>query len=196
MLEFRRNSLSLADFLSLAGLEFSEKCWKKGCINQRIHTVHFITAQRRVGKKLYLKPSTQNQWVIDTFLDEESSPSRIYYPPSLITQRYEWGRVIDAAWTKILRQEKCRWPIGYYIVQGDKKSTQQVNYGKTTHFISKYSCWSPKGIRGDLDFSHADHFFTSTCAQWANLFFKGRKFEIDLRVKQKQIKFLFPVKST
>ena len=52
-----------------------------------------------------------SQWVIDTFLDEESSPSRIYYPPSLITQRYEWGRVIDAAWTKILRQEKCRWPI-------------------------------------------------------------------------------------
>ena len=51
------------------------------------------------------------QWVIDTFLDEESSPSRIYYPPSLITQRYEWGRVIDAAWTKILRQEKCRWSI-------------------------------------------------------------------------------------
>ena len=30
-------------------------------INQRFHTVHFITAQRRVGKKLYLKPSTQNQ---------------------------------------------------------------------------------------------------------------------------------------
>ena len=30
-----------------------------------------------------------SQWGIDTFLDEESSPSRIYYPPSLITQRYE-----------------------------------------------------------------------------------------------------------
>ena len=30
MLEFRRNSLSLADFLSLAGLEFCEKSWKKG----------------------------------------------------------------------------------------------------------------------------------------------------------------------
>ena len=82
------------------------------------------------------------------------------------------------------------------VLQGDKKSTQQVNYGKTTHFISKYSCWSLQGIRGDLDFSHADHFFTSTCAQWANFFFKGRKFEIDLRVKQKQIEFLFPVKST
>ena len=81
-------------------------------------------------------------------------------------------------------------------LQGDKKSTQQVNYGKTTHFISKYSCWSPKGIRGDLDFSHADHFFTSTCAQWANFFFQGRKFEIDLRDKQKQIEFLFPAKST
>ena len=81
-------------------------------------------------------------------------------------------------------------------VQGDKKSTQQVNYGKTTHFISKYSCWSPKGIRGDLDFSHADHFFTSTCAQWANFFFQGRKFEIDLRDKQKQTEFLFPAKST
>ena len=82
------------------------------------------------------------------------------------------------------------------ILQGDKKSTQQVNYGKTTHFISKYSCWSPKGIRGDLDFSHADHFFTSTCAQWANFFFHDQKFEIDLRDKQKQIEFLFPAKST
>ena len=82
------------------------------------------------------------------------------------------------------------------FIQGDKKSTQQVNYGKTTHFISKYSCWSPKGIRGDLDFSHADHFFTSTCAQWANFFFQGRKFEIDLRDKQKQTEFLFPAKST
>ena len=28
MLEFRRKSLSLANFLSLPGLEFSEKCWK------------------------------------------------------------------------------------------------------------------------------------------------------------------------
>ena len=82
------------------------------------------------------------------------------------------------------------------IIQGDKKSTQQVNYGKTTHFISKYSCWSPQGIRGDLDFSYAYHFFTSTCAQWANFFFQGRKFEIDLRVKQKQIEFLFSSKST
>ena len=82
------------------------------------------------------------------------------------------------------------------LLQGDKKSTQQVNYGKTTHFISKYSCWSPQGIRGDLDFSHADHFFTVTCAQWANFFFQGRKFEIDLRDKQKQIEFLFPAKST
>ena len=78
------------------------------------------------------------------------------------------------------------------FLQGDKKSTQLVNYGKTTHFISKYSCRSPKGIRGDLDFSHADHFFTSTCAQWANFFFHDQKFEIDLRDKQKQIEFLFP----
>ena len=84
----------------------------------------------------------------------------------------------------------------YKNIQGDKKSTQQVNYGKTTHFISKYSCWSPQGIRGDLDFSYAYHFFTSTCAQWANFFFQGRKFEIDLRDKQKQIEFLFPAKST
>ena len=74
-------------------------------------------------------------------------------------------------------------------LQGDKKSTQQGNYGKTTHFVHKYSCWLPQGIRGDLDFSHTYHFFTSTCAQWANLFFQGRKFEIDLRDKQKQIKF-------
>ena len=29
LLEFRKNFLSLADFLSLVGLEFSEKCWKK-----------------------------------------------------------------------------------------------------------------------------------------------------------------------
>ena len=86
--------------------------------------------------------------------------------------------------------------MSHLIIQGDKKSTQQVNYGKTTHFISKYSCWSPQGIRGDLDFSYAYHFFTSTCAQWANFFFQGRKFEIDLRVKQKQIEFLFSSKST
>ena len=33
--------------------------------------------------------ATSKQWGIVTFLDEESSPSRIYYPPSLITQRYE-----------------------------------------------------------------------------------------------------------
>ena len=72
-----------------------------------------------------------------------------------------------------------------FFITGDKKSTQQVNYGKTTHFISKYSCWSPEGIRGDLDFSHADHFFTSTCAQWAKFFFKGRKFETDLKGQTK-----------
>ena len=75
----------------------------------------------------------------------------------------------------------------FQLIQGDKKSTQQGNYGKTTHFVHKYSCWLPQGIRGDLDFSHTYHFFTSTCAQWANLFFQGRKFEIDLRDKQKQI---------
>ena len=84
------------------------------------------------------------------------------------------------------------------LVQGDKKSTQQVNYGKTTHLIFQYSCWSPQGIIGDLDFSNADLFShpPAQCAQCANFFFKGRKFEIDLRVKQKQIEFLFPVKST
>ena len=91
-------------------------------------------------------------------------------------------------------QKRQKYP--YFRVQGDKKSTQQVNYDKTTHFISIYSCWSPQGMRGDLDFSHADRFFTSTWAQWANFFFKGKKFEIDLRVKQKQMEFLFPVKST
>ena len=75
------------------------------------------------------------------------------------------------------------------FLQGDKKSMQQGNYGKTTHFVHKYSHWLPQGIRGDLDFSHTYHFFTSNYAQWANLFFQGRKFEIDLRDKQKQIKF-------
>ena len=34
-------------------------------------------------------------------------------------------------------------------VQGDKKSTQQVNYGKTTPSFPKKSYWLPLGMGGN-----------------------------------------------
>ena len=92
---------------------------------------------------------------------------------------------------KILRRRNFT-----FLIQGDKKSTQQGNCGKTTHFVHKFSCWLPQGTRGDLDFSHTYHFFTFICAQWANLFLQDKKFEIALRDKQKQMKFLFSSIST
>ena len=47
---------------------------------------------------------------------------------------------------------------------------------------------TPKVIR--ISAIHTQ-FFTFTCAQWANLFSQDQKFEIVLRDKLKQIKFLF-----
>ena len=35
------------------------------------------------------------------------------------------------------------------ILQGDKKSTQQVNYGKTTPSFPKKSYWLPQGMGGN-----------------------------------------------
>ena len=109
------------------------------------------------------------QWGIVTFLDEESSPSRIYYPPSLITQRYEWGRVIDAAWTKILRQEKCRWPIAVMARPGRPIVGQSrlVTDPKWTmghrkwRFLESSSCSSIPGSPGSpvlgLSFARVSH---------------------------------------
>ena len=37
----------------------------------------------------------------------------------------------------------------HYQLQGDKKSTQQVNYGKTTPSFPKKSYWLPQGMGGN-----------------------------------------------
>ena len=82
---------------------------------------------------------------------------------------------------------------GILYLQGYSESMQWVDYGKTTHFVPKYSCWLPQGIRGDLDFSHTYHFFTSTCAQWAMKFFKIQNLKLtslDNKSKQKPLTWL------
>ena len=40
------------------------------------------------------------------------------------------------------------------LLQGDKKSTQQVNCGKTTPFFPKKSNQLPLGMEGNLDFGN------------------------------------------
>ena len=56
-----------------------------------VPTGEILTACNNVSITHHPRPNfgPQLEWGIVTFLDLESSPSRIYYPPSLITERYE-----------------------------------------------------------------------------------------------------------
>ena len=79
------------------------------------------------------------------------------------------------------------------ILQGDKKSTQQVDYGKTTPSFPKKSYWLPLGMEGNWDFGNKYHFFPSICAQWAMKFFKIQNLKLtslDNKSKQKPLAWL------
>ena len=81
----------------------------------------------------------------------------------------------------------------FIIVQGDKKSTQQVDYGKTTPSFPKKSYWLPLGMEGNWDFGNKYHFFPSICAQWAMKFFKIQNLKLtslDNKSKQKPLAWL------
>ena len=95
----------------------------------------------------------------------------------------------------LLLREKIGWCIFQWIffLQGDKKSTQQVDYGKTTPSFSKKSYWLPLGMEGNWDFGNKYHFFPSICAQWAMKFFKIQNLKLtslDNKSKQKPLAWL------
>ena len=80
-----------------------------------------------------------------------------------------------------------------FLLQGDKKSTQQVNYGKTTPSFPKKSYWLPQGMGGNQDFSNKYNFFPSICAQWAMKIFKIQNLKLtslDNKSKQKPLAWL------
>ena len=81
----------------------------------------------------------------------------------------------------------------FHLVQGDKKSMQQVNYGKTKPSFPKKSYWLPQGMGGNQDFSNKYHFFPSICAQWAMKIFKIQNLKLtslDNKSKQKPLAWL------